>query len=146
MNLNSPMKGLFWNCRGIRKKCLSYVSELIKEHKFDFLCIQETMVEYFLDSCFRQVDPGREYMWDWTPSTSKSGGILSVMKLDRFDVGSRFQGEFVLQHNLWDKQMGIKWNILNVYGAAHDDKKDKFLSELAACCSKNKEPYLVGGR
>jgi exonuclease III len=101
------MKGLFWNCREIRKKGLSsYVRELIKEHKFDLLCIQETMVEDFLDSCFRQVDPGREYLWDWAPSTGKSGGILSGMKLDRFDVGSRFQGDFMLQHNLWDKQMG----------------------------------------
>jgi hypothetical protein len=39
----------------------------------------------------------------------------------------------VLQHNLWDKQLGTKWNILNVYGAAHDELKGKFLAELAAC-------------
>jgi hypothetical protein len=41
--------------------------------------------------------------------------------------------------------MSVKWNILNVYGAAQDELKDKFLVELAACCSKNKEPYIVGG-
>jgi hypothetical protein len=51
----------------------------------------------------------------------------------------------VLQHDLWDKCMGVKWNILNVYGAAQDDMKDKFLVDLARCCSKNEEPYIVGG-
>jgi hypothetical protein len=64
------------------------------------------MVEDFLERCFRQVDPGKEYLWDWTPSCGKSGGIMSGLKLDMFDMGSRFQGDFVLQHNLWDKQMG----------------------------------------
>jgi hypothetical protein len=78
MNLNSPVKGLFWNHRGIRKKGLaSYIRDMMKDHKFDFLYFQETMVEDFLDSCLRQVGPGKEYLWDWAPSSGKSGGIMS---------------------------------------------------------------------
>jgi hypothetical protein len=41
------------------------------------------MVEDFSDSFFRQVDPGKEYLWDWSPASGKSGGILSGMNLDR---------------------------------------------------------------
>jgi hypothetical protein len=41
--------------------------------------------------------------------------------------------------------MEQKWNLLNIYGAPKDDHKDEFLSELATFCSRNKEPYLVGG-
>jgi hypothetical protein len=54
MNMSSPMRGLFWNCRGISKKGFSpYIRDTIKDHKFDFLCFQETMVEDFSNSCFR---------------------------------------------------------------------------------------------
>lgn len=51
----------------------------------------------------------------------------------------------MLQMNLWDKQNKLKWNLLVVYGAAHDDHKLEFLSELSAFCSKNSDPILIGG-
>jgi hypothetical protein len=70
---------------------------------------------------------------------------LIEIKIERFDVGSRSQGEFVLQHNLWDKQLEVKWNLVNVYGAAQTERKEPFLAELASFCSKIIEPYLIGG-
>jgi hypothetical protein len=39
----------------------------------------------------------------------------------------------------------VKWNLLNVDGAAHTDEKECFLAELALFCSRNKEPYVVAG-
>lgn len=47
--------------------------------------------------------------------------------------------------NLWDKMKKVKWNLLVVYGAAHDENKKEFLSELSAFCSRNKELILIGG-
>jgi exonuclease III len=139
------LKGLFWNYRGIRKKGMSpYVRDMIKLQNLDFLCFQETMVQNFSDACFRKLDPNKNYLWDWSPR-GKSGGLLSGFKVDRFDVGSRSQGDFILQHNLWDKKISKKWNIMNIYGAAQDENKDAFLTELASFCSKNREPYLAGG-
>jgi hypothetical protein len=38
-----------------------------------------------------------------------------------------------------------KWCLLNVYGAAHDENKDSFLSEMASFCSNCKDPYILGG-
>jgi hypothetical protein len=70
---------------------------------------------------------------------------LSGLRLDRFDVGSRKQGTYILQHNLWDKLMKKKWNLLNIYGPPQDEHKDEFLAELATFCSRNKEPYLAVG-
>jgi hypothetical protein len=32
-----------------------------------------------------------------------------------------------------------------IYGAAHDEDKMEFLSELFSFCSRNKEPILIGG-
>jgi hypothetical protein len=64
--------------------------------------------------------------------------LLSGFKLDRFDVGSRSHGEFILQHNLWDKKINRKWNILNIYGATHDEDRDTLLADLASFSAKIK--------
>jgi len=57
-------------------------------------------------------------------------------------VGAFHQEDFMLQMNLWDK---IKWNLLIVYGAAQEENKINFLTELSAFCNRNKEPMLIGG-
>jgi hypothetical protein len=93
----------------------------------------------------RSVDPNKNYLWDWSPSKGKSRGILTGLRLDSFDVGSRTQGDFILMHVLWDKKLGKKWCLLNVYGHAQDEKKEDFLRELASFCAKCKDPSIVVG-
>lgn len=52
-----------------------------------------------------------------------------VLNIERFDVGSFKQGEFMLQMNLWDKEVRVKWNLLIVYGA-EEENKISFLSRF----------------
>jgi hypothetical protein len=73
------------------------------------------------------------------------GGVLTGIKGDSFDIGSRVQGNFILQHTVWDKKLVCKWNLMNVYGAPQEENKDAFLAELASFCAKSKEPYIAGG-
>jgi exonuclease III len=47
--------------------------------------------------------------------------------------------------NLWDKINKLKWNLLVVYGAAQEENKLSFLSELSAFCSRNSDPIIIGG-
>ena len=51
----------------------------------------------------------------------------------------------MIQLNLWDKVLKIKWNLLVVYGAAHEENKNVFLSELSHFCVNNDEALLIGG-
>lgn len=51
----------------------------------------------------------------------------------------------MLQMNLWDKELKTKWNLLVVYGPAHDDQKFEFLVELSNFCDTSTEPILIGG-
>lgn len=67
------------------------------------------------------------------------------MLLERFDVGSFNQGEFMLKMNLWDKALRLKWNLLVVYGAAQEENKLPFLAELSHFCASNAEPMVIGG-
>ena len=118
---------------------------LILEHKFHFVALQETMQQVIEDSLLRQIDPMQTYLWKWIPSIGKSVGILSGINLEFFDVGSFCEGQFILQLNLWDKVLKKKWNLLNVYEAAHDENRREFLSELARYCNQNHDPFMVGG-
>jgi hypothetical protein len=79
------------------------------------------------------------------PTRGGSCGMLNGFKIDKFNVGQRKQDKFMLQHDLWDKDLGKNWSILNVYGAPHDEGKDKFPPELATFCSRIRVPYIVGG-
>jgi hypothetical protein len=79
------------------------------------------------------------------PCQRKIKGVLTGLKVQRFDVGVRKQGEFILQHLMWDKLMEKKWCLMNVYGAAHDENKESFLAELATFCANCKDPYILGG-
>jgi hypothetical protein len=91
------MRGLFWNCRGIRKKgIVPYFRELVNKQKFDFICLQETMIQDFSDACLRSIDPQKKFLWDWVPAKGKSGGLLSGLSSDRFDVGSSVRGDGLL--------------------------------------------------
>jgi hypothetical protein len=142
----AQVRGFFWNCRGFRKKGVaSYIRELLRVQRLDFACFQETILQDLPDASIRLVDPNKVFLWDWVPSKGRAGGLISGINMDRFDVGSRTQGDFILQHNLWDKMLEVKWNLLNVYGAPHEEQKEEFLRELAMFCSKCDVPYIVGG-
>lgn len=65
--------------------------------------------------------------------------------LNRYDVRSFTKGEFMIQMNLWDEENKLKWNLIVVYGPAHDELKFDFLSELARFCDGSNEPFFIGG-
>lgn len=89
------------------------------------------MVEDCEISLLRKFDSQQDYLGEWIPSKGRSGGILVGICLNKYDVGSFTKGEFMIQMNLWDKENKLKWNLIVVYGPAHDELKFDFLSELA---------------
>lgn len=140
------IQGLVWNCRGLRKKGVAtFLKNLIYQYKFHFIGLQETMVKDCDEKLLKKFDSQQEYLWLYNSVIGRSGGILVGVKTDLYDVGSFQQGDFMLQMNLWDKINKIKWNLLIVYGAAHDEHKLEFLSELSFFCSRNSDPILIGG-
>jgi hypothetical protein len=43
---------------------ISFVRDMLRDQKFDFVCFQETMMQDFLDCYIRKVDPNKTYLWD----------------------------------------------------------------------------------
>lgn len=136
------MRGITWNCRSIKRKGVtSFLRNLILEHNFHLIALQETMQESIEDKIIRSIDPNQEYLWKWISSRGRSGGILSGVNLELYDVGSFFERNFALQLNLWYKKNKVKWNFINLHGAAQEENKNDFLAELARML----EPVLVCG-
>ena len=80
-------------------------------------------------SILRKFDTQQDYLWLWNPSKGRSRGILVGARLEYFDVGSFKQGDYMIQLNLWDKQIKIKLNLLVVMEMLR--KMEKFLSCLS---------------
>jgi endonuclease/exonuclease/phosphatase family metal-dependent hydrolase len=142
----SHYKYSIWNCRGVSKKGMATkVKNLYSEIKADFIGLQETMRKNFSDKFFRLIDPFKIYAWHWLPSTGKSGGILCGIKKESFDIIKVEEKEFAIVAEVQDKILRKNVKLVMVYGPAHDDKKNIFLSELAGICANNKIPTLIGG-
>jgi hypothetical protein len=140
------MKGAFWNIRSVGKKgAVACVKDMMFDYSLDFIGIQETMKENYKMSFFRKLDPKNEYFWKWTPPIGKSGGILCGIRNDSLEVNAFKAGKYMLQFILWDKVKKCNWALIVVYGAAQEENKNDFLTELASFCHGILMPYIVGG-
>lgn len=115
------MIGIIWNYKGVAKKGLSsFIKELIQDHKADFIGIQETMKKKYSHKFFRNIDNNKEFSWFQTPSNGKSGGMLSGIRKDKFEVENFDSGEFMIVANVFDKSLKKHQSLSNVYGPAQD--------------------------
>ena len=81
------VQGLFWNCRGLKKKGVStFLKNLILEYKFHFVDLQETMIANCEDKLLKRFDPNQDFLWMWNPSKGKSGGILVGVRFDLYEM------------------------------------------------------------
>jgi exonuclease III len=125
------MLGVIWNCRGINKKGMTTcVKEFLLSRKADFVGLQETMKKY-TDKVFRQIDPGKDFEWQWIPSVGKSGGVLCGVRIERFEVRKFVVRVFSLTAQVRNKKINKELTIATMYGPAHEDK-EKRLSLLSS--------------
>ena len=53
-------------------------------------------------------------------------------------------GDFCVKLFVRSKNDGFEWVLVSVYGAAQDDQKPQFLSELVRLCENEPLPMMVG--
>jgi len=140
------MIGVLWNCRGVSKKGMStMLKDILRDQEVDFVGLQETMRKHYPDKFFRKIDYGKNFAWHWIPSNGKSGGILCGVNLDRFEVLKFIEGSFSVNAIVQDKKTKRTLSLVTVYGPAHEEKREYFLTELSQICSSKKHPMLLGG-
>ncbi|WVZ85036.1 hypothetical protein U9M48_031999, partial [Paspalum notatum var. saurae] len=75
----------------------------------------------------------------------QSGGILLGVNAHVFDIGNIVIGDFHIKFNVRNKDDGFEWAIIAAYGAAQDDLKQDFLTEMVHFCSSTDKPFVLGG-
>ncbi|WVZ53529.1 hypothetical protein U9M48_004457, partial [Paspalum notatum var. saurae] len=75
----------------------------------------------------------------------QSGGILLGVNAHVFDIGNIVIGDFHIKFNVRNKDDGFEWAIIAAYGAAQDDLKQSFLTEMVHFCSSTDKPFVLRG-
>lgn len=84
-------------------------------------------------------------MWHWTRPKGGSGGILLGVNLEFFDVSSIDEGDLYVKFHVRNKENAFQWILVAVYGAAQEEYKEAFLTELVRSCRKESLLILIGG-
>jgi hypothetical protein len=140
------MTGVFWNSRGLADLAKHRrIAEWVKEERLDFIAIFETRKDDFPSHLLKSFCVGADFLWSWVSPQGQSGGILLGVNLAVFYVRYIDLGDFYLKFHLRNKDDGFQWALIAVYGAAQEEHKDRFLTELVNACGKESLPLLVGG-
>jgi hypothetical protein len=107
--------------------------------------LQETIKKNYSDKFFRNVDPGKEYSWNWIPACGRVGAILCGVKLDKFDILSYEVGCFSIVADVRDKKLNKNWTLAPVSGPTHEERRELFLTEISLICCNRKAPVIRGG-
>jgi hypothetical protein len=127
------MKGIFCNYNGIW------------DYHLDFIALLETKINDFRLEELAHFCTNNFFLWDWTPPRGRSGGILLGVNKEKFEVLDIKHGNFTLKFKLRNKEDNFQWKLIAVYGAAQENEKEAFLSELVRMCGTESEPLLLGG-
>ena len=141
------MAGLFWNPRGIGEDIKkNFIRDAISEYKLYFICIQETKKSSFSAVDFDKLSGRGVFSWVIVPSVGIGGGMLLGVNNLFLDIVESEVGVFFIKVVVQDKKSGVRWNLVNIYGAPHNRDKENFLVELVHIFqNRNGLPLVVGG-
>ena len=140
------MRGFIWNSDGFGSHAKHFaITEAVREHKLDFVAVLETGRSNFAAPFLKALAGGYDYKWYCLPPRGRSGGILVGFNSAMLAVQTVVCGDFCVKVHLKSKDDGFLWALVVVYGAAQDDKKPEFLSELVLICDNETLPMVVGG-
>jgi exonuclease III len=140
------LRGLTWNSEGFRDpgKHL-FVKEAIRDYRLDFIALLETGRSNFTLPFLANLVVGQTFAWFCLPPHGRSGGILVGVNTQTMLVKKVDNGDFCVKLHIKSKLDGFEWTLVPVYGAAQDNYKAEFLSELVRLCEVETLPLLLAG-
>ena len=72
-------------------------TDISKEQKLDFIALLETGKKESTQAELNGMCGGRNFIWHWTESHGRSGGILLGVNFDVIEVGSIVDGDLFYQ-------------------------------------------------
>ena len=140
------MRVLFFNIRGFgRSGRRTLIKDLLRNHKIDIVCLQETIKQDFTDFELQGLEVGEKIYWCWLPAVGHSGGMLLGLRDSVFEVESTDRGQYFLSANFLHRPYNFPMTIIGVYGPANHSASAEFLDEISAKVASCRFPILMGG-
>jgi hypothetical protein len=105
------------------------------DNKLDFIALLETNKNSFSTQCLENFCAGADFVWHWRCPRGMSGGMLMGINQGSFELENVVDGEYHIKFVLKNKVDGFRWALLSIYGAAQEEHKENFLSELGLACT-----------
>ena len=123
------MRILFYNIRGFGcKGRRTLLRELLRKHRIDVICLQETIKQDFTDFELQGIEAGDKFFWCWLPAAGHSGGMLLGLRDSAFEVESTDKGCYFLSANCLYRPVNKPLTIIGVYGPANHVASPVFLA------------------
>ena len=120
-----------YNVRGLgRKVKWAAVRRLVRKHKVDILCIQETKKEQIDKPMCQALWGDMDVVWEFQPAVNTAGGLLCIWNEQTFKVERRVKGTgYILLEGVWT-QKNQRLFIVNIYSPCDSQNKRELWESL----------------
>lgn len=140
------MRTLFWNVKGLGKAFRrNWVKEHILDEDLDVVAIQETIKQDFADWELKEMAGNRDFSWFWVPARGHSGGLITGVNTEGFEIEQSLIGVHFVGVLLRDRKTNYRFWILNIYGPAQHSLSEEFIKEIHDFCVNETLPIVMGG-
>ena len=137
------LRVLSWNVRGMHDPDKRMViKSMVRKHKPDLVCLQETKMKEMSDRVVKSVGIGRNLGWVSLDARGAAGGVL-VMWDKRVLEGLEFEvGSFSISCRFRNCEEGFVWVFSGLYGPSKGRERRE---ELAAIKGLWNDPWCIVG-
>lgn len=123
----------------------NWVQEHIMMEDLDVVALQETIKQDFSDLDLKDLAGNKDFCWVWVPARGHSGGLITGVKGDEFELEQTNYGAFFLATLIRNRKTNHRFWVLNIYGPAQHHLSADFLQEVQIFCASEQLPILMGG-
>ncbi|KAL5157811.1 C2 and GRAM domain-containing protein [Glycine soja] len=113
-----------------RKVKWAAVRRLVRKHKVDILCIQETKKKQIDKPMCQALWGDMDVVWEFQPAVNTAGGLLCIWNEQTFKVERRVKGTgYILLEGVWT-QKNQRLFIVNIYSPCDSQNKRELWESL----------------
>ena len=140
------LKILSWNVRGANDRSKrKVIKALIRSHKVDLVCLQETKIQEMSQGVIHSLGVGRFLGWGAVDARGAAGGVVVFWDKRVLELVGLEVGIFSISCRFKNCEDGFMWFFTGVYGPTMKRYREPFWEELGAIRGLWSDPWCIGG-
>ena len=136
------MNIISYNVRGLgRGVKWPTIKRMVKEHRIDLLCLQETKKESINKIMCQALWGNSDFSWEDAPLVNSAGGIFCIWNQNSFKVESKIAGAgFILLSGKWGQE-SQSVHVINIYSPCNLQDKRVLWDKVSQLKNQNPSGY-----